>query len=263
MKKFLVLALAVATITATAQVDPNGVTIDGNNCGNVSVKNSGSGINGSYFDDVYDSNIGSFNGNSTLTGDITNTNKNRNVNTNTNRNVNSNSNTNRNVNNNSNTNRNRNVNNNTSTSRGGNSRNNVNVDASQEALQLDVLSQRMVGGASLLFSVGNTYASVGQGTLAFAQASAVRNGVYREYKLGRVETLLNGQSQQQLSRKQWNKVQRIIAKGGKTEKLESGYKVVYFKGKYRYDLTIDKNTARIDVGQGYEPAFWLTKTLIH
>jgi hypothetical protein len=251
MKKFLVLALAVATMTATAQVDPNGVTIDGNNCGNVSVKNSGSGINGSYFDDVYDSNIGSFNGNSTLTGDITN--KNRNVNTNTNRNVN----------NNSNTNRNRNLNTNTSTSRGGNSRNNVNVDASQEALQLDVLSQRMVGGASLLFSVGNTYASVGQGTLAFAQASAVRNEVYREYKLGRVETLLNGQSQQQISRKQWNKVQRIISKGGKTEKLESGYKVAYFKGKYRYDLTIDVNPARIDVGQGYEPAFWLTKTLIH
>ena len=261
------MALAVASMTAQGQVDPNGVTIDGNNCGNVSVKNSGSGINGSYFDDIYDSNIGSFNGNSTLTGDITN--KNRNRNTNTNRNVNTNSNTNRNLNTNTNrnvntnANRNRNLNTNTSTSRGGNSRNNVSVDASQDAIQLDVASQRMLGGASLLFSAGNTYANVGQGTLAFAQASAVRKEVYREYTLGRVETLLNGQGQAQLSKKQWRVVQRVIAKGGKTAKLESGYKVEYFKGKYRYDLTIDVNTARIDVGQGYEPAFWLTRTLIH
>ena len=262
------MALAVASMTAQAQVDPNGVTIDGNNCGNVSVKNSGSGINGSYFDDIYDSNIGSFNGNSTLTGDITN--KNRNRNTNTNRNVNDNfnqvvsSNNNRNVNRNANRNVNRNVaKGGNAVGRGGNSKNNINVDASQDAIQLDVASQRMLGGASLLFSAGNTYANVGQGTLAFAQASAVRKEVYREYTLGRVETILNGQGQQQLSKKQWRLVQRVIAKGGKTAKLESGYKVEYFKGKYRYDLTIDVNTARIDVGQGYEPAFWLTRTLIH
>ena len=121
----------------------------------------------------------------------------------------------------------------------------------------------MVGVGVIVNASANLIESVGSANYNFALATQVRNETYATYQLGRVETLLNGQSQEQLTSKQWNKVQRIIAKGGKTEKLESGYKVVYFKGKYRYDLTIDVNPARIDMGQGYEPAFWLTKTLIH
>lgn len=275
--KNLVTTLAIAiTTTLSAQVDPNGVTIGDDNCGNVSIKNSGSGINGSYFDDVYNSNIGN-NGNSTLTGDITNTNTNKNVNRNknVNNNTNSNENWNYNENNNTNTNTNRNVNRNnnqssaSSNATGGNASSNsnannaVNVDNSNVIeKQFNDNLQNMVGVSALIQSSASMVNAVGSANLNFAQASAVRNATYSQYKLGRVEVVFNGQTQEQLSNAQQKKVIRIIKAGAKTEQTEFGYKVVYFKGKYRYDLEIGRNDAQIPVS-GYTPAYWLTKTLIH